>query len=136
MTKYFLAVSIVSILVVSPIFAMGATYTFQWSRVTQNADGTAITDLAGYNVYAVTSTRTKLNSTTIPASACTTSTCSWSYTPSSGTITSTQKFVCTAIDSQGLESSDSNTASLNATPIPPAGNAAPMPPAGLIINAQ
>ena len=98
----------------------GATYTFEWTPPTTNTDGSPLTDLAGYNLYDTTSTRTKVNGSLILPSACTGTPvkCSWIYTVG-GYLAENEKFVCTAVDNGGLESADSNTATWNARSNPP-----------------
>ncbi len=79
--------------------------TASWTAPTTNADGTALTDLASYNLYRTDGTRTKINTSPIAVPA---TSYSFSVTVSgSGTLT----FVATAVDTSGNESADSNVAS-------------------------
>lgn len=77
-------------------------FTASWTAPTTNADGTPLTDLAGYNLYRTDGARTKLNSSLI-------TTTSFPFSLNllaSGTLT----FVCTAVDTSNNESVDSNVA--------------------------
>lgn len=109
----------IALVLLMPVFALGASATFQWSPVTTNQDGTPCTDLSGYNVYETTSTRTKLNTMVIPTSACTGTpvVCNYQYTYS--TSLDAHTFVCTAIDTTSHESGDSNTATAVINPHSP-----------------
>jgi hypothetical protein len=115
--KKFLLISILFVTLMLPSLLFAATASLQYSAVTTNTDGTPITDLAGYNAYDVTGTRTKLNSSTIPTTACVAGVCTWDLPtlPTEG-----KKFVVTAIDTTSHESADSNTATYTNTPSAPA----------------
>lgn len=95
----------VILLVLVAIPAFGATLPLKgtWTAPTTSADGTALTDLAGYNLYVTSGTRAKLNTTLISAT-----TYNFNFNASTyGTYT----FVVTAVDTSGNESVDSDMAS-------------------------
>lgn len=101
--------TLMGILLLCASTSMAASVGLAWTPTTAYTDGTAVAGMT-YNVYNVTGTRAKVNTTIIPASACTgiPSTCAWTFstTPLAG-----QKFVVTAVDpSGGSESADSNIA--------------------------
>jgi hypothetical protein len=117
MRKLFLFV-ILSMLIFPGIsFAVHA----EWNPPTTNVDGSPLTDLGGFNVYEVTGSRTKVNSTLILPSVCTgsPSVCSWTFP--GGVVTEGDKFVVTAVDTGGNESGDSNQATAVFAPSAPGG---------------
>jgi hypothetical protein len=92
-----------------------------WNRNNMEAD------LAGYNAYDTTATRTKMNTSLITTSACT-------GIPPAGSCTfvipttfhiNGHTYVMTAVDTQGNESADSNTVTMDLNP--------PAAPGSLII---
>ena len=70
-------------------------------------------DLAGYNAYDTTTVRTKLNTATIPTSVCTGTPLVCVFSIPTASHIDAHKFVVTAVDTAGNESSDSNTATLD-----------------------
>jgi len=83
--------------------ALAGQATLSWTAPTTNADGTPLTDLAGYNVYigsAAGSYQQKINAGNVT-----------SYTASNLTDGSTSYFAVTAYDTSGLESTYSNQVS-------------------------
>ena len=101
-----------------PVICFGAHA--EWTPPTTNTDGTALTDLAGFNFYNVTSTRTKVNASLISPSVCTGTPSVCSYTIP-GTVPDGNKYVVTAVDTSGNESADSNQAVAAISPSSPAG---------------
>lgn len=73
-------------------------------------------DLAGYNAYDTTTTRTKLNTTTIPISVCTGTPLECKFVIPTTNHVNEHTFVVTAIDTVGNESGDSNTATIDLVP--------------------
>ena len=88
--------------VTTPTSTVGAA-TLSWSAPTQNVDGTALTDLAGYNIYYGTSATTtqKININTVGMQTYVISNLS----------SGTWYFSITAVNSAGIESSPSETVS-------------------------
>jgi len=112
-----LLVVLFTILVLS-VPSIVVAHSLQWTAVTTNTDGTTITDLAGYNAYDVTGTRTKINTATIPTTACVSGVCKFVIPihPVEG-----RSYVLTAVDTDIQESADSNTATYKAIPSAPGG---------------
>lgn len=102
-------------IVLLPSFAFAVS--LAWDPVTTNTDGSPCTDLAGYNAYSTTSGKVKLNTTPLPPSICVAGVCSYTLTPIPAEGNS---FVVTAVDVNGNESGDSNTATYHTTPSNPA----------------
>jgi hypothetical protein len=103
-----------------PGLAIGATAL--WNPPTQNEDNTPLTDLAGFNLYEITSgARTKVNAVLIPTSLCAGSPATCTYALPSGSAVKGDRFVMTAVDAAGNESEDSLPATYNVKPKVPAG---------------
>lgn len=102
-----------------PVISLAASA--QWTQEMKNADGTPLTDLAGFNLYETTGGgRVKINSALIPPSSCTgttTLTCTWALP--GGAAVKNDTFVLTAVDATGGESADSNTATFKVMPKAP-----------------
>jgi hypothetical protein len=119
-------------LVFLPTLGLGATINLKatWTNPTTNTDGSQLTDLAGFNLYRTDGTRTKINTSLIPATIGTSS--SPYLFVEAPTASCTMTFVVTAMDSAGTESADSNTASYVYTPTPPP-TVTPSAPSKLLI---
>jgi hypothetical protein len=84
--------------------AASGSATLSWTPPTQNSDGTALTDLAGYNLYYGTSAGTLSNKIALANAGLT------AYTLAS-LSTGTYYFALTAYNSAGAESALSNVGS-------------------------
>jgi hypothetical protein len=104
---------LIAVFALLSIPCMAMAHSLAWDR--NNVEP----DLAGYNVYDTTTTKTKLNTTglvttsactgTPPAGSCT-------YAIPTGSHVDGRKFVVTAVDTSGNESGDSNTATMDLLP--------------------
>ncbi len=96
--------------VLLPALALAAnTSTLTWPAVTTRTDGTALTNLQGYNVYRGTSASTLTKFANVPAPTTT-------YVDSTPVTGSTYYYAVTAIDANGLESAQSNIGSKSFAP--------------------
>ena len=86
--------------------SMMGQVTLNWMAPTQNVDGTALTDLAGYRIHYGTTSRNYTDS--VPVSNPTTTSRSLSL------ITGDYYFAMTALDQQGEESAYSNEVRMTA----------------------
>ena len=129
-------VSLAAALVLLSTASLGATINLKatWTNPSTNTDGSQLTDLAGFNLYRTDGTRTKINTSLIPATSGTSS--SPYLFVEAPTASCTMTFVVTAINSAGTESSDSNTASYVYTPTPPPAETPSAPSKLLIILSQ
>ncbi len=92
-----------SIEVTSPDSAVDSV-TLSWTAPTENEDGSALTDLAGYRVYWTRTPGGSTRSATIDNPSVTT------YTVE-GLQSGTYEFMCTSFNDEGVESTDSNRVS-------------------------
>lgn len=116
MKTVLLAVVVVVLLFTAP---SAFAWHLAWGPVTTNVDGSAITDLAGYNAYKLNPSRAKINASVIPPSACTGSPVECAFTLATNPIDG-DRYVVTAIDNSGQESGDSNIATFVVAPRAPA----------------
>jgi len=108
-----------------PSLALAGTVTLNWTAPTTRTDGTTLTNLASYNIYRASSaaglaTATKLATVAAPA---------LTYTDASAPGGQTWYYAATAVDSNGLESAQTNPVSA-AVPA-----AKPSPPGNLTVGA-
>ncbi len=85
--------------------AANGTVALTWTAPTQNTDGSALTDLAGYTIYYGTSSGNLNNSVSVNSAAKT------SYTVSGLAVGATYYFAISAVNSSGVASDLSSVAS-------------------------
>ena len=111
------------LLLLLPMLALAGTVPLTWTAPTNRTDGSALTNLASYNVYrAASATGPWTSIANVPAPAA-------GSTDAAAPGGATSYYAVTAVDANGVESAKTTAVSA-AVPVSP-----PMPPTGLTVGA-